>query len=160
MKACPFCDAGWPVTRVNFYDGQGSKRMHVRGSVTFDTYESHFCARNDWFSRHRFATGLIIFYAVAALLACLSLGNARAHDLPTDWIGQEKRTNAAGTLCCGKGDCVSFTVDQVKVMPDGYHFPDGEVVPFNKVAPSIDNLYWICRWGGETKCTFAPLGAS
>lgn len=86
--------------------------------------------------------------------------SAGAHDLPTDWIGQERRTNADKQLCCGEGDCHSFTVDQVKVMPDGYHFPDGEVIPFNKVAPSIDHFYWLCTWGGETKCVFAPLGAS
>lgn len=103
---------------------------------------------------------MIVGFILALAFVWLALKEAKAHDLPTDWIGQEKRTNAAGTLCCGKSDCTSFTVDQVKVMPDGYHFPDGEVVPFNKVAPSIDNLYWKCVWAGETKCTFAPLGAS
>lgn len=103
--------------------------------------------------------GCLIIVA-AFLVAIMFIVAANAHDLPTDWIGQERRMNAEKQLCCGEGDCHPFTVDQVKVMPDGYHFPDGEVVPFNKIAPSIDNLYWICRWGGETKCTFAPLGAS
>src|SRR5258707_301747 len=90
---------------------------------------------------------------LAALIFWLGLncGAVFAHDLPTDWIGQERRMNADKQLCCGEGDCFSFTVDQVKVMPDGYHFPDGEIVPFNKVAPSIDNLYWKCVWGNETK---------
>jgi hypothetical protein len=106
----------------------------------------------------RMAVGLKFLKII--ILVCLWVSPGRAHDKPTDWIGQERRTNAAGVLCCGKGDCHPFTVDQVKVMPDGYHFPDGEVTPFNKVAPSIDNLYWSCRWGGETKCVFAPLGAS
>lgn len=101
-----------------------------------------------------------LIVAVAFLVAIMFIVAANAHDLPTDWIGQERRTNAEKQLCCGKGDCFPFTVDQVKVMPDGYHFPDGEVVPFNKVAPSIDNLYWKCVWANETKCTFAPLGAS
>lgn len=114
--------------------------------------------------RVRPRTGLawrvLIFLGLGVLIFMVSIRALGAHDLPTDWIGQERRTNAAGTLCCGKGDCASFTVDQVKVMPDGYHFPDGEVAPFNKVAPSIDNLYWKCVWGGETKCVFAPLGAS
>lgn len=103
---------------------------------------------------------LLIFFGLGLLIFGLSIHALRAHDNPQDWIGQEKRTNAAGVLCCGISDCHPFTVDQVKVMPDGYHFPDGEIVPFNKVAPSIDHFYWICRWGGETKCVFAPLGAS
>jgi hypothetical protein len=94
------------------------------------------------------------------LLAALFIGNVKAHDNPTDWIGQERRTNAAGVQCCGQSDCPPFTTDQVKVMPDGYHFPDGEVVPFDKAAPSIDRFFWICKWGGETKCVFAPMGAS
>jgi hypothetical protein len=106
------------------------------------------------------AVRLLIFFGLGLLIFLVSIRALGAHDLPTDWIGQERRTNAEKQLCCGEGDCYPFTVDQVKVMPDGYHFPDGEVVPFNKVAPSIDNLYWICRWGGETKCAFAPLGAS
>lgn len=100
-----------------------------------------------------------VFSAAAAWLWLFS-GSAFAHDNPDDWIGQERRTNAAGVLCCGKGDCHPFNVETVKVMPDGYHFPDGEVVRFDKVAPSIDHFYWKCAWGGETRCVFAPLGAS
>ena len=96
----------------------------------------------------------------ALLIFLYSVKITVAHDNPTDWIGQEKRTNAAGALCCGKGDCFPFTVDQVGVMPDGYHFPDGEIVPFGKAAPSTDHFYWKCVWGGETKCVFAPMGAS
>lgn len=95
------------------------------------------------------------------VLAALLLATpALAHDTPTDWIGQERRTNAAGALCCGKGDCVSFDVGQVRILPDGYHFPDGEIVGFHETAPSIDHFYWKCAWGGTTKCVFAPLGAS
>lgn len=97
---------------------------------------------------------------VAGVLAALFIGNVKAHDNPTDWIGQEQRKNAEGSFCCGAGDCFPFTVDQVQVKPDGYHFPDGEVVPFNKAAPSVDHFFWKCNWGGETKCVFAPLGAS
>jgi hypothetical protein len=71
---------------------------------------------------------------LALLAVSLFLGIAKAHDSPTDWIGQERRTNAAGIVCCGKGDCKSFTVDQAKVMADGYHFADGEVVTFNRAV--------------------------
>src|SRR5437016_4400859 len=69
-----------------------------------------------------------ILFGVLAALFC---GSVKAHEDPDNWIGIERRTNAAGVLCCGKGDCTPYTVDQVKVMPDGYHFPDGEIVPFN-----------------------------
>lgn len=96
--------------------------------------------------------------ALPALL--LFSAQAAAHDLPTDWIGQERRTNADKQLCCGKGDCHDFPVDAVKIKPDGYHFPDGEIVPFGKAAPSIDHFFWKCTWGGATRCVFAPLGAS
>lgn len=94
------------------------------------------------------------------ILAALLIGNVKAHDDPENWIGVERRTNAVGQICCGRGDCTSYSVDQVKIQPDGYHFPDGDVIPFGKAAPSIDHFYWKCAWGGEIKCVFAPLGAS
>lgn len=95
-----------------------------------------------------------------ALILLLLCAPAFAHDKPEDWIGAERRKNAVGQLCCGRGDCRPYVVDDVKMFPDGYHFPDGEIVPYGKVAPSIDHFYWKCSWGGMTKCTFAPLGAS
>lgn len=112
--------------------------------------------RRDRASRRNLGIALVVI--VAAL--CWWMMPGWAHDNPTDWIGQERRTNAAGVLCCGKGDCTPFTVDQVKVMPDGYHFPDGDIVPFDKTAPSVDHFYYKCVWGAERKCTFAPMGAS
>lgn len=97
---------------------------------------------------------------VGASVLLLGATTARAHENPTDWIGQERRTNAAGVLCCGKGDCFPFTADQIKVMPDGYHFPDGRVAAFITAAPSVDGFWWWCEWGGEVKCIFAPVGGS
>lgn len=94
--------------------------------------------------------------AILLLLAVPAL----AHDGADNWIGRERRTNAAGALCCGEGDCHAFGADQVTVKPDGYHFPDGEVVGFSRATPSVDQFYWKCNWGGETKCVFAPSGAS
>jgi hypothetical protein len=106
-----------------------------------------------------FIRNAIVGIAMGAAFGAF-IGSVRAHDNPDNWIGQERRKNADGILCCGAGDCHPYTVDEVKVMPDGYHFPDGEVVSFGKAAPSVDHFYWVCRWGGETKCVFAPLGAS
>jgi hypothetical protein len=94
------------------------------------------------------------------LLAALFIGSVKAHDNPTDWIGQEKRTNAAGVMCCGKGDCFPFTVDQIKVRSDGYQFPDGYVAAFKNAAPSVDGFWWKCEWGGEVRCIFAPMGGT
>ena len=96
-----------------------------------------------------------------ALLCAIALPST-AHENPTDWIGQERRTNAKNELCCGKGDCFPFTANQMKITPAGVAFPDepDNIIPFNKFAPSVDGMYWRCRWGGETKCVFAPMGGA
>lgn len=96
---------------------------------------------------------------LAAALLCLPV-TAVAHDKPTDWIGQERRTNDRNELCCGAGvDCHAILPTSVKFTPAGYQLPDGEVVPFAKAAPSADKFYWSCFWGRERKCFFAPMGA-
>ena len=82
-----------------------------------------------------------------------------AHDNPTDWIGQERRINGKGELCCGAGvDCFAMLPNAVKMTPAGYQLPSGEIIPFNKAAPSADKFFWSCEWGGERKCFFAPIG--
>ena len=94
---------------------------------------------------------------ILALLLLMAIP-AGAHENPTDWIGQGRLKNAAGHLCCGAGDCFPFDAAKIKTTPQGYVFPDGQIVPFDKAAPSIDRSFWRCRWGGETKCVFAPIG--
>lgn len=95
--------------------------------------------------------------ACSLLIAC-GLRGGLAHDNPDNWIGQERVKNGKGELCCGEGDCFHFEASQIKTTPQGYVFPDGQVVPFNKAAPSVDKFFWRCIWGGETKCVFAPVG--
>lgn len=102
---------------------------------------------------------LVVLAFLMIALAILATA-VLAHDNPENWIGIEKRKNADGQMCCGNDDCLRYEPDQVKVMPDGYHFPDGDVIAFGKAAPSIDHWFWKCRWQGEVKCVFAPLGAS
>jgi hypothetical protein len=104
----------------------------------------------------------IMMRCILLVIATLIATSAVAHDNPENWIGQEYRQNALGQICCGKNDCRAFTVDEVTVMPDGYHFPDGEIIAFDKAAPSIDHFFWKCVWGvpKETKCVFAPLRPS
>lgn len=100
-----------------------------------------------------------IALACALLIACGVRGGL-AHENPTDWIGQEKVKNGKGELCCGEGDCFPFDARQMITTPAGVAFPDepNNIIPFNKFGPSVDKFYWRCRWGGETKCVFAPLG--
>jgi hypothetical protein len=108
-------------------------------------------------------TSSIMMRCILLVIATLIATSAVAHDNPENWIGQEHRQNALGQYCCGENDCHAFTVDEVTVMPDGYHFPDGEIIAFDKAAPSIDHFFWKCAWGvpkKETKCVFAPLGPS
>jgi hypothetical protein len=108
--------------------------------------------------KHAFVLGAA-FCLIIVLLLVVSAG---AHDNPEDWIGQERRTNAAGQLCCGRGDCFPFEAKQMITTPAGVAFPDEpeNIIPFDKFAPSMDRFHWRCRWGGETKCVFAPLGSS
>ena len=68
----------------------------------------------------------IMMRCILLVIATLIATSAVAHDNPENWIGQEYRQNALGQICCGKNDCRAFTVDEVTVMPDGYHFPDGD----------------------------------
>lgn len=97
--------------------------------------------------------------AIAGIvIACVLTTGTVAHENPADWIGQERRINGKGELCCGQGDCFPFTAQQMKITPEGYIFPDGHFVPFNKAAPSADGFFWKCFWGNETKCVFAPIG--
>lgn len=81
-ERCPLCDDGARRTRWSPYDGTGSRRMHSQGSVTFDNYDSRFCARNGWFSRHWLATALIVFVLAAILCAVLSDRAAAAEQIP------------------------------------------------------------------------------
>jgi hypothetical protein len=94
---------------------------------------------------------------ITLALSLLCTVPAVAHDLPDNWIGRERLKNAKGELCCGVGDCFPFDASKIKVSPLGYTFPDGQLVPFDKAGPSIDKSFWRCRWGGETKCVFAPV---
>lgn len=102
--------------------------------------------------------GIIVL--IAAALAFVAVRASKAHDNPTDWIGQEQRRNALGVLCCGKGDCHPIPMREIRMTPGGYQLPNGDVIPFSKAAPSADEFFWTCEWGGERKCAFAPIGGA
>lgn len=105
--------------------------------------------------------GIALLALACALLIVLWNRGGLAHEFPTDWIGQERRTNDRNELCCGAGvDCHDFAAQQMTITPQGFAFPDEpeNIIPFAKFAPSADARFWRCRWGGETKCVFAPIG--
>lgn len=84
---CSLCQGGSPRSRWSRYDGTGSWRMHrYYADPDFSDFDSTFCQRNGWFSRHWFATVLLV--AVALIL--VGVGNAaRAAgrpDIPDAWF--------------------------------------------------------------------------
>lgn len=91
-----------------------------------------------------------VVLAVAMLAFVSTTGGVSAHDNP-----EEK-----GELCCGRGvDCKEWPASMIKVTPEGYLFPNGHLIPTNKVTPSSDELAHMCICGGEVKCTFYPMGS-
>lgn len=100
--------------------------------------------------------------ACSLLIAC-GLRGGLAHDNPEDWdwIGKGRVKNEKGELCCGRGvDCKEWPASAIKITPQGYLFPNGQLIPTNKVTPSADEFAHMCIWGGEVKCTFYPMGGS
>lgn len=91
---CPLCKDGRHVERVNFYDGKGSMRTHKRGSVTFDTYESKYCARNGWFMRHRLVTAVIVFAIGFFVIAGINAARAETK-LPPGVTCEQVQANYA-----------------------------------------------------------------
>lgn len=121
MSKCPFCDAGWPVTRHDFKDGRGSKRIHTRGSVAFNNYETRFCTKNSWFRRHRFVTALIVFCIACAVVAVFSQ-QAQAHDsgqwensdpVVREWYQALMQPDVPLARCCGEAD--AYWADEIHV---------------------------------------------
>lgn len=80
---------------------------------------------------------------------------------PADWIQRGYYTNSAGDLCCGERDCfeledVDVKFGYLKTVPGFFIGPIGMFVPLSEAQPSPDGKYWLCQWGGERKCFFAP----
>jgi len=100
----------------------------------------------------------IVILCIAALVCTVRA--SKAHDNPTDWIGKERRQNAKNEYCCGEGDCHPIPMREIIMTPGGYRLPSGDVIPFDKAAPSADEFFWTCEWGGERKCAFAPIGGT
>ena len=97
----------------------------------------------------RFAIAL----AILAVATC-----ARAHD---KWWNGKEVDPATKAMCCGDSDIHHLTRDDVRVTPGGYIIKaTGETIPHSRVQPSPDGELWQFFWGNETKCFYAPIGAT
>ena len=112
---------------------------------------------------------------VAAVLLGGFFASAYAHN-DAQWIEDGKYKNLMAELCCGLGDCGQKISGTVIATPDGFkvnavfritprYGPPideqvNEFVPTADATPSIDGIYWRCRWGGGRKCFFYPMPGS
>lgn len=91
------------------------------------------------------------------IVATLMTTPALAHDF---WGNGQEVDPVTKQLCCGKGDAHVLDERTAIARGNGYYLKDtGETIPYGRVQPSPDGLIWAFRWGGETKCFFAPVGS-
>jgi hypothetical protein len=79
------------------------------------------------------------------------------------WIDSSK--NKKGERCCDAGkDCYSLGPERVKPASGGVTvtMDDGQTIfiPGDQIMASEDGKYWVCYWGGQIKCFFAPYSGS
>lgn len=78
------------------------------------------------------------------------------------WVDRTK--NKKGERCCDAGkDCHSLNPEEVKHVQGGVNIRLGEqtlFIPGEEIMPSEDGRYWVCYWGGQVKCFFAPYSGS
>lgn len=94
---------------------------------------------------------LIVLFTIGSCSPVFAHGDA-------DWINQGGYRNSVGQFCCGEKDCHVTTAQSVSLPAYGYRLPDGLFIPLSQTLPSPDGQYWICAWGGQWKCFFAPPG--
>jgi hypothetical protein len=92
----------------------------------------------------------------AALVVLACTAGATAHER---WLDGKMIDPLTKMRCCGENDCHIIPERQAHATKDGYRLDDtGELIEWPRVQPSPDGGIWACRWGGETKCFFAPYG--
>ena len=79
------------------------------------------------------------------------------------WVDRTK--NKKGERCCDAGkDCFAVLPERVKATEGGVNVTtdDGRMVfiPGSEIMPSDDGRYWMCAWGGQIRCFFAPFNGS
>ena len=74
------------------------------------------------------------------------------------WLDHSRVDPRTKLYCCGENDCHLLPVSQAHATKGGYLLDDtSETISWDRVQPSPDGGIWACRWGGETKCFFAPI---
>jgi hypothetical protein len=59
--------------------------------------------------------------------------------------------------CCDTRDCEPLAPDQVKVTPDGYITPDGQLIKFGEARVSADRDYHWCKYQKNSTAVIWPL---
>jgi hypothetical protein len=92
-----------------------------------------------------------------ALIAGVGIGvPALAHE----WLSGQ-RDPLTGVGCCNDKDCHPQPFGAVEPVKGGWLIrATGEVWPEGRQLWSQDGRYWVCIWGGKTRCLFVPpMGA-
>jgi hypothetical protein len=88
-------------------------------------------------------TAMIILWAIV-LAWLFSYHSARAHS----WYELE---------CCDTRDCEPLAPDQVKVTPEGYITPDGQLIRFGEARVSADKDFHWCKYQKNSTAVIWPL---
>jgi hypothetical protein len=98
---------------------------------------------------------MLIGFGIGVALAMLITHKSHAHDT---WRNGNAVDPITKNLCCGQNDCFVVPLEHVHYnsLGDALIDTDGDRIPANRIQPSPDGFAWRCRWGGETKCFFAP----
>jgi hypothetical protein len=59
--------------------------------------------------------------------------------------------------CCNLRDCEPIPPDQVKVTPEGYITPDGQLIRFNEARVSADRDYHWCKYQKNSTVVIQPM---
>ena len=86
------------------------------------------------------------FWIAGATAVCLMLGvqYARAHSWFDPW-------------CCNGDDCKPIDANEVREMPDGYHYREW-VITYKDARVSLDREFYACEYPkGTMRCFYAPI---
>jgi hypothetical protein len=99
----------------------------------------------------------MLAYTMLVLMIIVLASTARAHS----WYEPE---------CCDTRDCEALLPEQVKVTPEGYVTPDGELIRFDEARVSADKDFHWCKYQRDStkviqpfekrKCFYAPVGGT
>lgn len=95
-------------------------------------------------NRLAFWRRMTLAFGVILLGLLVTMSYAKAHS----WYEAE---------CCDDRDCEPIPPDQVKVSPEGYITPDGQLIPFGSARVSADQDYHWCKYQKDSTKVIWPL---